>query len=148
MHPELQYLLRILVAAALAALLGFERERARKPAGLRTHMLVGIAAALYTALAELSVRGYEGQPGGLNADPTRAIQAVALGVGFLGGGMIVTRRDGEDVRGLTTAASIWATAAVGIAAGFGHYVLAVGATAVLLVVLRVLVWFDRPPAQD
>jgi putative Mg2+ transporter-C (MgtC) family protein len=139
-HPELAYLLRILVAAALAALLGFERERARKPAGLRTHMLVGIAAALYTSLAELSA--------GPNADPIRAIQAVALGVGFLGGGMIVTGRGGEEVKGLTTAASIWATAAIGIAAGFGHYLLAVGATVLLLVVLRVLVRFDRPGARE
>ena len=148
MHPELAYLLRILVAAALAALLGFEREHARKPAGLRTHMLVGIAAALYTSLAELSVRGYEGHPDGLNADPIRVIQAVALGVGFLGGGMIVTGRGGEDVKGLTTAASIWATAAVGIAAGFAHYILAVGATVLLLVVLRLLMWFDRSDRTD
>lgn len=147
MHPELAYLLRILAAAGLAALLGFERERAHKPAGLRTHMLVGIAAALYTSLAELSVRGFEGGPEGLNADPIRAIQAVALGVGFLGGGMIVTRRDGEDVKGLTTAASIWATAAVGIACGFAHYLLAIGVTVLLLVVLRVLMWFDRSEAE-
>jgi putative Mg2+ transporter-C (MgtC) family protein len=145
MHPELAYLLRILVAAALAALLGFERERARKPAGLRTHMLVGIAAALYTSLAELSVLG---RAEGLNADPIRAIQAVALGVGFLGGGMIVTGRGGEQVKGLTTAASIWATAAIGIAAGFAHYVLAVGATVLLLVVLRVLVRFDRSTTAE
>lgn len=142
MHPELPYLLRILAAAGLAALLGFERERAHKPAGLRTHMLVGIAAALYTSLAELSVRGFEG-----GADPIRAIQAVALGVGFLGGGMIVTRRDGEDVKGLTTAASIWATAAIGIACGFAHYVLAIGVTVLLLVVLRLLMWFDRSEAE-
>jgi putative Mg2+ transporter-C (MgtC) family protein len=145
MHPELAYLLRILVAAALAALLGFERERAHKPAGLRTHMLVGIAAALYTSLAELSVLG---RAEGLNADPIRAIQAVALGVGFLGGGMIVTGRGGEQVKGLTTAASIWATAAIGIAAGFAHYVLAVGATVLLLVVLRVLVRFDRSTTAE
>jgi putative Mg2+ transporter-C (MgtC) family protein len=145
MHPELAYLLRILVAAALAALLGFERERAHKPAGLRTHMLVGIAAALYTSLAELSVLG---RAEGLNADPIRAIQAVALGVGFLGGGMIVTGRGGEQVKGLTTAASIWATAAIGIAAGFAHYVLAVGATVLLLVVLRVLVRFDRSTTEE
>ncbi|HUF36382.1 MAG TPA: MgtC/SapB family protein [Gemmatimonadales bacterium] len=144
MHPELAYLFRILVAAALAALLGYERERAHKAAGLRTHMLVGIAAALYTALAELSVRGYDGRPGTLDADPIRAIQAVALGVGFLGGGMIVTRRDGERVKGLTTAAAIWATAAIGIAAGLAHYVLAAGATALLLLVLRVLARFDVP----
>jgi putative Mg2+ transporter-C (MgtC) family protein len=143
METELAYLLRILVAGALAASLGFERERAHKAAGLRTHMMVGIAAALYTSLAELSVHVYEGDPEGLRADPIRAIQAVALGVGFLGGGMIVTGREGRQVSGLTTAASIWATAAIGIAAGLGHYVLAVGATLLQLLVLRVLVRFDN-----
>jgi putative Mg2+ transporter-C (MgtC) family protein len=140
-EPELSYLLRIAVAAGLAGLLGYERERARKPAGLRTHMLVGIASALYTSLAMLAYEESVGA-GGTRADPIRAIQAVALGVGFLGGGMIVTRREGRDVSGLTTAASIWATAAVGIAAGLAHYVLAVGATALLLLVLRLLVRFD------
>jgi putative Mg2+ transporter-C (MgtC) family protein len=136
------------VAGVLAAMLGIERERAQKPAGLRTHMMVGIAAALYTSLAELSVQVYEGDPSGLRADPIRAIQAVALGVGFLGGGMIVTRRDGRQVSNLTTAASVWATAAVGIAAGLAHYVLAVGATLLLLVVLRVLVRFDSSNDED
>ena len=140
MELELSYLLRIVVAAALAALLGYERERAHKPAGLRTHMLVAIASALYTSLAMLA---YEDTLAGTGtrADPIRAIQAVALGIGFLGGGMIVTRREG-DVRGLTTAASIWATAAIGIASGLAHYTLAVGATVLLLVVLRLLVRFD------
>ena len=149
MNPELElaYLFRIVVAGLLAALLGYERERARKPAGLRTHMLVGVAAALYTSLAELSVRGFEGKPAGLDADPIRAIQAVALGVGFLGGGMIITDRDRDRVHGLTTAASIWATAAVGIASGLAHYVLALGATLLLLVVLRVMVRFDLGPEE-
>ena len=142
MESELPYLLRILVAAGLSAMLGYERERARKPAGLRTHMLVGIAAALYTALAELSFHMYGAQRETFAADPIRAIQAVALGVGFLGGGMIVTRREGRQVSGLTTAASIWATAAVGIAAGLERYVLALGVTLVLLFVLRVLIRFD------
>ena len=119
MDLELSYLLRILVAALLAGVLGYERERARKPAGLRTHMLVGIASALYTSLAMLAYESTESS-GGVRADPIRAIQAVALGVGFLGGGMIVTRREGRDVSGLTTAASIWATAAIGIAAGLAH----------------------------
>ncbi len=143
---ELAYLFRVFVAGVLAALLGYERERARKPAGLRTHMLVGIAAALYTALAELSVRAFEGRPAGLDADPIRAIQAVALGVGFLGGGMIITDRR-DRVRGLTTAASIWATAAVGLASGLGHYVLALGATLLLLLVLRLMARFDLGPEE-
>jgi putative Mg2+ transporter-C (MgtC) family protein len=134
-HPELSFLLRILVAALLAGLLGYERERAHKSAGLRTHMLVGIAAALYTALAVLAFEDHAARYGAQGADPIRAIQAVALGVGFLGGGMIVTRRDGSGVSGLTTAA-------IGMAAGLAYYVLAAGATALLLIVLRLLVRFE------
>jgi putative Mg2+ transporter-C (MgtC) family protein len=141
-HPELQWLIRLLVAAALAALLGWEREHARKSAGLRTHMLVGIAAALYTVVAELAVADIPPGEGGFQADPIRAIQAVAIGIGFLGSGVIFVSRHEDQVKGLTTAASIWATAAIGIAAGLEHYVLAVGATVLLLFVLRVMARFD------
>ena len=143
MHPEYVYLLRLVVAALLGAMLGWEREQAGKSAGLRTLMLVAIAAALYTALAELSVQAYEGAPGELRADPIRAIQAIAVGIGFLGGGVIVVRHRSETVSGLTTAASIWATAAIGIAVGLAHYRLAVGASLLLIVVLRAMARFDR-----
>jgi putative Mg2+ transporter-C (MgtC) family protein len=143
-HPELELLIRLLVAAALAGVLGWEREHARKSAGLRTHMLVGIAAALYTAIAELAAADISPGDKGFQADPIRAIQAVAIGIGFLGSGVIFVSRQGERVQGLTTAASIWATAAIGIAAGLEHYVLAVGATVLLLFVLRVMVRFDSP----
>jgi putative Mg2+ transporter-C (MgtC) family protein len=140
---ELALLLRLLLAAALAAILGWERESAHKSAGLRTHMLVGIASALFTVLAELAVRDYSGADGGLRADPIRVIQAVAIGVGFLGSGVIFVSKTGESVLGLTTAGSIWATAALGIAAGLGYYILAVGATLLLLIVLRGMSRFDR-----
>jgi putative Mg2+ transporter-C (MgtC) family protein len=139
---QLALLVRLLAAGGLAALLGWEREHAHKPAGLRTHMLVGIASALFTVLAELAVRQYPGDDAGLRADPIRVIQAVAIGVGFLGGGVIFVSKSGESVRGLTTAGSIWATAAIGIAAGMGYYVLAAGATLLLLGVLRVMARFD------
>ena len=142
MQPELQFLIRLLVAALLAALLGWEREAARKSAGLRTHMLVGIASALYTSIAELSVADIHPGSRGFQADPIRAVQAVAIGIGFLGSGVIFVSRHQDRVQGLTTAASIWATAAIGIAAGLAHYLLAVGATVLLLFVLRVLVRFD------
>jgi putative Mg2+ transporter-C (MgtC) family protein len=135
-------LLRLLVAAALAATVGWERETAGKSAGLRTHMLVGLAAALYTGLGVLGMERAGAEPG-LRADPVRVIQAVALGIGFLGGGAIAAARNEGHPGGLTTAASIWTTAAVGIAAGIGHYVLAAGATLLQFVVLRVLVRFDR-----
>jgi putative Mg2+ transporter-C (MgtC) family protein len=140
---ELSLLVRLVLAGLLAAVLGWEREAAHKPAGLRTHMLVGIASALFTVLAELAVRDYPGQEGGLRADPIRVIQAVAIGVGFLGSGVIFVRKDQESVEGLTTAGSVWATAAIGMAAGLGYYILAVGATLLLLVVLRGMARFDR-----
>jgi putative Mg2+ transporter-C (MgtC) family protein len=139
---QLALLVRLLAAGGLAALLGWEREHAHKPAGLRTHMLVGIASALFTVLAELAVREYPGHDAGLRADPIRVIQAVAIGVGFLGSGVIFVSKSGESVRGLTTAGSIWATAAIGIAAGLGYYVLAAGATLLLLGVLRAMARFD------
>jgi putative Mg2+ transporter-C (MgtC) family protein len=143
--PELQLLLliRLVAAGALSAVLGWEREAARKPAGLRTHMLVGIASALFTVLAELAVMDYPGDEGGMRADPIRVIQAVAIGVGFLGSGVIFVSKSDESVQGLTTAGSIWATAAIGIAAGLGYYILAVGATLLLMLVLRGMARFDR-----
>ncbi len=140
---ELVLLIRLVIAGVLASVLGWEREAAHKPAGLRTHMLVGIASALFTILAELSVREYPGNEDGLRSDPIRVIQAVAIGVGFLGSGVIFVSRDRESVRGLTTAGSVWATAAIGIAAGLGYYILAVGATLLLLLVLRGMARFDR-----
>jgi putative Mg2+ transporter-C (MgtC) family protein len=136
-NAELLLLVRLLAAGALGSVLGWEREQARKPAGLRTHMLVAIAAALYTVLAELVVQ--EGEGGASRrGDPVRAIQAIAMGIGFLGGGVIFVAHRRDQVHGLTTAASIWATAAVGIAAGLAHYVLAAGATLILVLVLRVV----------
>src|SRR5918911_455370 len=135
-RTELALLVRLLAAGVLAGILGWEREYAGKPAGFRTHILVGVASALFTVLAGLSVGDYSGPEGGLRSDPVRVIQAVAIGIGFLGSGIIFVARDGEHVRGLTTAASIWATAAIGISAGLGHYVLAGGATLILLLVLR------------
>ena len=140
---ELVLLIRLLVAGALSAVLGWERESARKSAGLRTHMLVGIASALYTVLAELAVLDYPTDENDMRADPIRVIQAVAIGVGFLGSGVIFVSRTGESVLGLTTAGSIWATAAIGIAAGLGYYILAVGATLLLVLVLRGMARFDR-----
>ena len=142
-RAELPLLLRLLVAGALAAMLGWEREAAHKPAGLRTHMLVGIASALFTVLSALAVGDYSGPQAGLRSDPVRVIQAVAIGIGFLGSGVIFVDKNSEHVLGLTTAASIWATAAIGIAAGLGHFVLAVGSAVILLIVLRGMARFER-----
>jgi putative Mg2+ transporter-C (MgtC) family protein len=136
-------LLRLVLATALAAMLGWEREQAGKPAGLRTHMLVGLASALYTALGTLAIASTQELPGNIRGDPVRIIQAVALGIGFLGGGAISAGRSDASTHHLTTAASIWSTAAIGIAAGLGHYLLAAGATALQLVVLHLFVRLER-----
>jgi len=106
-------------------------------------MLVGIASALFTALGELAMSDYPPSAAGPRPDPIRVIQAVAVGIGFLGSGIIFVAKEGDRVLGLTTAASIWATAGVGLAAGAGRYLLAAGSTALLLLVLRGMARFDR-----
>jgi len=116
---------RLVVAALLGALVGWERERAQRPAGLRTYMLVSFGAALFTVL---SVTAF-----GPNADTGRLAANIVVGIGFLGAGTIF--REGEVVRGLTTAAGLWAVAAIGMAAGVGEYLLAVISTVIVLVIL-------------
>lgn len=142
MELELTILMRLVVALVLTGILGWERETVGKAAGLRTHMLVGFGAALFVGLGETLVQGFREYGELQRFDPTRVLEAVVAGVSFLGAGSIFFTRGVERVRGLTTAASLWATAGVGLAAGLGRYALAVGATALLLVVLRVLLRFE------
>ena len=104
--------LRLVIAAALGGLLGYERERQGKAAGVRTHMLVALGAALFVLVPQ--------QAGVSSADMTRVIQGVVAGVGFLGAGAIIKGGAEESVKGLTTAAGIWLTAAIGIACGLGR----------------------------
>ncbi len=119
---------RLLLAAALGALLGVERERAGKAAGLRTHMLVALGAALFV-LVPL-------QAGADQADISRVIQGVVAGVGFLCAGTIIKAGGSEDhVRGLTTSAGLWMTAAIGVAAGLGREMTAVLATLLAFAIL-------------
>jgi putative Mg2+ transporter-C (MgtC) family protein len=140
---ELRILVRLAVALVLAGLLGWERQAAQKSAGLRTHMLVGVGAAMFVGLGELLVKHFLAHGDYMQFDPTRILEAVVAGVAFLGAGIIFFARSDERVHGLTTAASIWATAGVGLATGLGRYVLAVGATVLLLVVLRGVFWLER-----
>lgn len=122
----------MLIAAALGGFIGIERELRDQPAGLRTHMLVAIGSGLFTLTG---VFGFEavsrGAPAAVRADVTRVASQIVVGIGFLGGGTIL--RHGATVKGLTTAASLWVTAAVGLAAGLGMYLLA-SVTAVVTVV--------------
>ncbi|HXI46553.1 MAG TPA: MgtC/SapB family protein [Candidatus Acidoferrales bacterium] len=124
---QLDFAARLVVAAALGALVGAEREYHGHPAGIRTHMLVALGSGMFTVL---SVHGF-GQGTGTGIDPTRIAAQIVSGIGFLGAGAIL--KDGVVIRGLTTAASLWATAAVGLAAGAGEYVIAlVGGTIILV----------------
>jgi len=131
-QPDL--VLRLLLASVLAGLLGGERELTDQPAGFRTHILVGLGAALF---AVVSAYGFESVVGsarpGVQADPTRVASQIVVGIGFLGGGAII--KYGASIRGLTTAASLWVTAAVGTAIGIGQLALGSVTTAITLLAL-------------
>jgi putative Mg2+ transporter-C (MgtC) family protein len=131
---ELDLSVRIVVAAALGLAVGFEREIHGHPAGLRTHMLVAAGSGLFTVLSAYGFeRIYDGRGNLAPIDPTRIAAQIVSGIGFLGAGAIL--KDGVVIRGLTTAASLWATSAVGMAAGAGEYVIAAVATGTILVSL-------------
>jgi putative Mg2+ transporter-C (MgtC) family protein len=134
MIAEWEMILRALVAAGLGALVGYERERNHQPAGLRTHIVLVTGAALAMTLSL-----YLGSLNG--GDPARLAAQVVTGVGFLGAGAIM--RFGPTVRGLTTAASLWTMAVVGLAAGAGLYLVAAAATALLLIVLSLVNLFEN-----
>ena len=119
--------LRHLLAAGLGAAIGYQRERAGKAAGLRTHILICVGAALFTVV---SLYGF-----GPTSDVGRVAAGVVAGIGFIGAGAIIHRGAGDIVAGLTTAATIWAVAAIGLAAGAGLYLVAGVTTAITLAVL-------------
>ena len=131
-------LLDMALALLLGGAIGWERERARRSAGLRTHMLVAAGAALFVALGQGLIQGVVATGGPLQADPLRLLEAVVAGVGFLGAGTIVAGRGSGRVSGLTTAASLWLTSAIGIAVGLERHLLAAGSTALVVAVLAVL----------
>jgi putative Mg2+ transporter-C (MgtC) family protein len=125
----------LLVAALLGGIIGLERERSGKPAGFRTHLLICVGAALLTELSIGVALLPDGQ-GGSRGDPGRIAAQIVSGIGFLGAGTIIQARG--SVVGLTTAASIWVVAAIGMAVGSRGYVLALGTTALVVVALRLL----------
>ncbi|MPT50708.1 MULTISPECIES: MgtC/SapB family protein [Delftia] len=134
-------MVRLLLAALLGGIVGYEREHKGKAAGLRTHMLVAMGAALFVLVPER---------GGMDiADMSRVIQGVVAGVGFLGAGAIIKRHSEEQVQGLTTAAGIWMTAAIGVACGLGREAIALLATLLAIVILVMLPHMvSAPPPHD
>jgi putative Mg2+ transporter-C (MgtC) family protein len=136
---ELGISMRLVVAALLAGLIGWERERGGHQAGLRTHILVGLGAALFTL-----VPAFQGQV----SDYSNVVKGVAAGIGFLGGGAILKDVQKQSVEGLTTAASIWLTAAVGLASAAGMYLAAVASTVIALIVLWPMQKVESPSERD
>src|SRR5436190_8304634 len=127
----------MLVSTALGTAVGWERQIGRKPAGLRTHTLVCMGSTLFVLLTVHASRDF----GGGNVDPTRIIHGVVTGVGFLGAGSIM-RQEGF-VHGLTTAASVWMVAAIGVAVGCQAYALAVIGSVLALIVLEGYRWIEK-----
>lgn len=125
---ELNFILQILLAAVLGLVIGVEREKLHKPAGLRTYSLIAMGSALFTIISL--------QLTGENVDPTRIAAQIVTGIGFLGAGLIFTQ--GDRVVGLTSAAGIWVTAAIGMSVGFSLYELAVAATFLTVTILYMI----------
>ena len=132
--------LRILLAAGLGALVGLEREISDQPAGFRTHILVSSGSALFTIAGAIGLEAFVGE-GQTRFDPTRVAAQVVTGIGFLGAGAII--QQGVNVRGLTTAATLWVTAAIGLAVGLGNYQAALATTTIAIVALVALKPIER-----
>lgn len=126
---ELQIGLRLTVGLLLGAAVGFERELHSQPAGFRTHSVVALGAAIFTVVSGYAFTG-------IGADPTRIAAQIVSGIGFIGAGTILQSRG--QIRGLTTAASLWAVAGIGMAAGAGLFGVAVMGTVLMLIVLSIL----------
>ena len=131
-------LVRLLIAVLLGSLVGYERERQGKPAGLRTHAMVGLGATLFTVV---SLYGF-----GPGTDTSRVAAMIVSGIGFLGAGAILHERGG--VQGLTTAASLWVTAAIGIAVGVGMILMSLATTILVFAVLRFAPSVRRKASED
>lgn len=127
----------VAIALVLGGIIGLEREAARKPAGFRTHMLVAASAALFMSLADLLVHHFDSNTNiNITSDPVRVIEAIITGVSFLGAGTIFRHREENQVEGLTTAASILLSSAIGICVALHYFVLAIGVVVLALIVLR------------
>ena len=131
---QIELTVRLVVALLLGAVIGWERELQRMPAGFRTHALVSLGSAIFTVISAYAFTGPA-------SDPTRVAAQIVSGIGFLGGGAIL--HYGGTVRGLTTAASLWAVAAVGMAAGAGLFVIATVSAVLVIVALEVFQRLER-----
>ena len=139
MINDQEILIRLLVSALIGAIIGLERERHDQPAGLRTHTILAIGATLAMTLSINLAMQF--QPLVPNGDPARLAAQVVSGIGFLGAGAIL--RYGTNVKGLTTATSLWTIAIIGLAIGAGHYIAAAGTAVLLLITLTILNYVEK-----
>lgn len=140
--PEYIIAVRLMTAATLGALIGFERETKNRDAGLRTHMLTALAASLFTVITLEIYANSGGQSG--TADPIRVIEAVTAGVAFLAAGAIIQSRG--SVKGLTTGAAMWLAGAIGVACGAGYYSIAIMGAVFALIILSLIAYIS--PSDD
>lgn len=147
---QLFILLDVTIAAMLAGLVGFERERAQKPAGLRTHMIVGSMACLLVSLGSALVDSFTGFAfqESLRTDPLRIIEAIIVGVSFIGAGTILKSEKEERVRFLTTSASILFSAGIGISVSLKQYILALGVSILAFLINNVFRYVDKWMRKD
>jgi putative Mg2+ transporter-C (MgtC) family protein len=143
MSLQLQILGNLVIAMILGGIIGFEREVAQKPAGLRTHMLVAGSAALLTGLGHVLVPQMGIDEPLIRADPIRMIEAIITGISFLGAGTIIHNRGENEIEGLTTAASLLLVASLGIGVALNQYIITVGATLLMLTTLRIVKYAER-----
>ncbi len=144
--PPIVAATRLIAAMVLAGLIGFEREFWNKPAGLRTHMLVSLAACLFIIVSQQLASMPFGAQDALRVDPLRLVEAVTAGVAFLAAGIIFT--SGGEVRNITTGASLWLCGAIGLACGAGQMPLAAMTTGIILIVLLILGQIARLAKQE
>jgi putative Mg2+ transporter-C (MgtC) family protein len=147
MHEkDLNILLEVLIISVLAGLLGWERESSGKSAGLRTHILVGIASTLFIVIGESMAVSFRALGDHIRFDAANLIGAIVTGISFLGAGMIIFKKADSEVKGLTTAAGILTTSAIGMLVGLERFFLAVGTTVIVFIVLRFVTAFE--PKDD
>ena len=143
---DIEMVYRLLAALVAGAVIGYERSYHGRPAGLRTHALVCMASSLLMLVTVYEAHWVQAHPDSVRLDPTRMAQGIMTGIGFLGAGVIM--KEGLSVRGLTTAASIWITAAIGVLSGIGFYFPLVLSVVLTLIVLSAFRWIEaRVPTQ-
>ena len=141
MSLQYELILRVIIGGILGGIIGFEREKRAKEAGFRTHFLVALGSALITVISAYGFDKVADQIPIARYDPARLAAQIVSGIGFIGAGLIIFQKN--VIHGLTTAAGLWVTAALGIACGVGHYGLAAVTTVMVLIALELALWVDQ-----